>query len=455
MITDDQTSVVRYRYRAYPTGPQRQALSQLFGCCRVAYNDTIALASSTYAIEKKYAGATALQHRVLTVAKATVERAWMNDVSGVALIQSVRDADLAYRNFFSSLKGTRRGKKVGLPTFKSRHDRNQSARFTSAARYKVVVTSERAATLALPKIGPVPFVLSRALPSESSSVTVIREPDGRYYVSFVVRVQNVAQPTTGRRCGIDPGLEHFATICSVDIDTGEETVSQIETPKFLRARARALRRSQQSHSRKRKGSNNREKARVKVSVQHRKVREARLDHAHQMAHRVVSGHDIIALENTNVEGMMKTRRAKSLADQSLAQFSRLIVEKAQRRGVVVVKVGKFFPSTQQCSSCSSITGPKGQSKLSVREWTCSECGVTHNRDVNAARNILVEGLRLLGLNEPPLVADGRSETLNASRASGRPESEGGGGEVRPPASPVALAREAGRIKKARSQCQAA
>lgn len=407
----DVESVVRYRYRAYPNVPQQRALARLFGSCRVAYNDALGLARARHEAGDTYPGATALQHEVLTVGKTRPERAWMNDVSGVALIQAVRDADVAYRNFFRSLKSEKK-RRVGLPRFKSRHDRHQSARFTRAAQFGVSVTGERRAEVRLPKIGLVPFVLSRPLPSDPSSVTVLREPDGRYYLSFVVRVDDEAQAPTGRVCGIDPGLSSFATVVSLDTETGEETVLVEETPKYLRSRARALRRSQRSLSRKKKGSKNRERARERVAVHHRKVREARLDHAHQLANRIVSNHDVVVLEGTAISSMMSSKAAASWADQSIAQFTRLVEEKARRRGVRVVTVDRFFPSTQRCSSCHEVSGPRGLSELSVRDWTCSSCGAHHHRDVNAARNILAEGVRLLSEAEPSPVADGQSETLN-------------------------------------------
>ena len=429
-------TVLRYRYRAYPGAVETRALSRTFGCCRVVANDAIAARQNAFET-----GLPALSSKVLsarlTASKLTPERAWLAEVSAVPLQQALKDVDVAYPNFFSSRKGKRKGPKMGPPKFRSRHTTRQSARFTKNARFKIEGavgdSSDGWARLFLPKIGWVPFVLSRPLPSNPTSVTVVREADGRTYLSFVVTVIDVQQVAAGRVCGIDPGLSTYATVLSVDTSTGVETEGTIDTPMFLRRRARALARSQRTLSRKKKGSRNRVKAKIRVAVLHRKVREARLDHAHQRAAEIVAAHDIIAIETLHVAGMVRTNLAKSVHDQAMAQFLRLIVEKAGRAGRTVVPVGRFYPSTQTCSACQALTGPKGLAGLGVRHWTCTTCGVTHDRDVNAARNILTEGLRLPALTgHPSSVADGQSETPNAC-----------GVEVRPPET-VALDVEPGR-----------
>ena len=173
------------------------------------------------------------------------------------------------------------GPKMGPPKFRSRHTTRQSARFTKNARFKIEGavgdSSDGWARLFLPKIGWVPFVLSRPLPSNPTSVTVVREADGRTYLSFVVTVIDVQQVAAGRVCGIDPGLSTYATVLSVDTSTGVETEGTIDTPMFLRRRARALARSQRTLSRKKKGSRNRVKAKIRVAVLHRKVRESVAD----------------------------------------------------------------------------------------------------------------------------------------------------------------------------------
>lgn len=406
-----QTEIVRYRYRAYPTQRQQRALSRLFGACRVVYNDALAYARAEHGAGRGFPDD--IQHQVLTRAKHTPERAWLKESYGVCLIQSVNDAKAAYRNFFNSLSGKRKGRKVGAPRFKSRRDNHDAARFTTAARFTVEVDRDDpdAAWLVLPRrYGRLRFAYSRPLPSTPSSVTVIREPDGRYYVSFVVARSTTAQPDQGRVCGVDVGLATFATIVHVATATGEESASRIDTPAYLRRRQRALARSQRAHARTQAGSTRREKARLRVAVQHRKVREARLDHAHQQAARLVATHDTIVVEDLALTGMARTNLAVSLHDQALGQFLVLLAEKAARAGVRLHRVGRFYASTQICSTCEHHTGPKGADGLRVRQWVCRNCGAEHDRDINAARNILTEGLRTL---DPRTVADGQSETQNA------------------------------------------
>lgn len=406
------TETVRYRYRAYPDKRQQRMFSRLFGCTRLAYNDALAYCRASHAAGTGFPAD--IQKVVLTDAKKTPERAFLNQVYGVCLIQSVNDAKAAYRNFFNSRTGSRKGRPVGLPRYKSRKDNHDSARFTRAARFSVSTGPEPTqATLALPGgLGAVAFVMSRPLPSTPSSVTVLREPDGRYYLSFVVtrEVRHREHPT-GRIAGIDVGLSSYAHIAHLDTTTGQIRHSRIDTPAYLRRKERALARSQRCLARKKPGSKNRGKARVKVAVLHRKIRHARADHAHQSAAALVKDHDIIAIESFTPASLAKTTMAKSAADQGLGQFLALLAEKAARTGTILVKVDRWYPSTQECSTCAALTGPRGRPGLKVRRWTCTQCNTTHDRDINAATNILNEGLRVLATTTP--VADGQSETQNA------------------------------------------
>lgn len=175
------------------------------------------------------------------------DRVWLADVNAAVLQQAVRDADLAYRNWFWSLRGERQGRRVGAPRLKSRKDRRQTASFTNAARFRVIEHADRTAIVRLSKIGNIRFVMSRPLPSEPSSVTLIHDADGRWYVSFVVEAPAVVSALAPRRaCGIDVGLSSFAAVLSRDLSTGVETVEKIDTPLFLRRRLRALKRSQRA-----------------------------------------------------------------------------------------------------------------------------------------------------------------------------------------------------------------
>jgi putative transposase len=392
---------VRYRYRLYPTPGQQQMLARTFGCARVVYNDCLHLRDACHAAGEKISD-TAVQRRVVTLAKQTPERAWLGEVASVALVQACQDARRAYRNWFDSLSGKRKGRKIGHPAFRRKHHR-QSIRLT---RNGFALHGER---LYVAKVGDIKVEWSRDLPSVPSSVTVIREPDGRYYASFVVEREATPLPACDREVGIDLGLASLAVTSDGEV---------IANPRFLRAKERKLARAQRALSRKQKGSANRAKARHRVAVLHRKVRETRLDHAHKTALKLVRDNQAVYAEDLCVSGLARTRLAKSVADAGWSQLLRLIEEKAAQYGRTFARIGRFEPTSQVCSACEIKDGPK---PLSVRQWTCAACGAVHDRDVNAAKNIL---------------AAGRADSLNAC-----------GGDVRP-RHVVAVAVEAGTHRSA-------
>lgn len=393
--------LVRYRYRLCPSPGQRQALARVFGCARVVYNDCLRLHEECHAAGERISDSE-VQRRVITLAKQTPEREWLAEVSSVALVQACNDARRAYRNWFESLSGKRKGRRIGHPRFRRKHGR-QSIRLTRNG------FSQHGARLYVAKVGDIRVRWSRPLPSVPSSVTLIREPDGRYYASFVVEREASPLPACEREVGIDMGLDRLAVTSDGEI---------IANPRFLRARERRLARAQRALSRKTEGSANRAKARRRVAVLHRKVREARLDHAHKAALRLVRDNQAVYAEDLAVSGMARTRLAKSVHDAGWSQLLRLVEEKAERYGRTFHRIGRFAPTSQVCSWCGVKDGPK---PLSVRTWTCVACGTRHDRDVNAARNIL---------------AAGRAERLNAC-----------GGGVRPGQAP-AVAGETGTRRSA-------
>ena len=392
---------VRYRYRIYPAPGQQRALARAFGCARVVYNDCLKLRDACQAAGEKISD-TEVQRRVITLAKLAPERAWLAEVASVALVQACQDARRAYRNWFDSLSGQRKGRKVGHPALRRKHHR-QSIRLT---RNGFALHGQR---LYVAKVGDVKVEWSRDLPSVPSSVTVIREPDGRYYASFVVERQATPLPTCGREVGIDLGLASLVVTSDGDV---------IPNPRFLRGKERRLARAQRALSRTQKGSANRDKARRRVAVLHRKVRETRLDHAHKTALRLVRDNQAVYAEDLCVSGLARTRLAKSVADAGWSQLLRLIEEKTARYGRMSARIGRFEPTSQVCSACGVNGGPK---PLHVRSWACAACGTLHDRDVNAARNIL---------------AAGRADKSNAC-----------GGQVRP-APLLAPADEAGTLRGA-------
>jgi putative transposase len=231
------------------------------------------------------------------------------------------------------------------------------------------------------KVGRVRVRWSRELPSVPSSVTIIREPDGRFYASFVVERDSSPLPAVTRTAGIDLGLIWFATIAGSD-----GTIETIANPRHLRAAERRLVRAQRQLSRKHKGSNSRAKARLRVAVAHRRVRDRRADHHHKLALRLIRENQAITVEDLAVAGLARTRLAKNVHDAGWGTFLRLLQAKAAHHGRQVVRVGRWEPTSQTCSACGHRDGPK---PLGVRVWACPACRAVHDRDGNAARNILV------------------------------------------------------------------
>ncbi|GAA3220936.1 RNA-guided endonuclease InsQ/TnpB family protein [Dactylosporangium siamense] len=365
--------LLRYNYRVYPTPGQQQALAQAFGCARVVFNDALRARQEARAAGLPYISDGNLSKRV-TAAKSTPERAWLGEVSSVVLQQALADLNTAYRNFFNSLSGKRKGRKLAPPRFRSRKDHRQAIRFTANARFKVLPNGR----LRLPKVGDVEVRWSRGLPAEPTSVTVIKDAAGRYFASFVVAAPDATLPRSGSQVGIDLGLTHFAV---------RSDGAKVAAPRFLRTAARRLRKLQQSLSRKERGSNNRRKAVVKVARAHAKVADTRRDWLHKLSTIVVRDNQAIYVEDLCVAGLGRTRLAKSVHDAGWGMFTAMLEYKAARAGRTFGKVHRLFPSTRRCSACGRIGG---KLPLNVRSWTCP-CGSTHDRDVNAALNILAAG----------------------------------------------------------------
>ncbi|HEX8630699.1 MAG TPA: transposase [Catenuloplanes sp.] len=324
---------------------------------------------------EKYLSDGDLSKRVITQAKDTPERAWLGEVSSVVLQQALADMNVAYRNFFASITGNRKGRKVAPPRFRSRKDNRQAIRFTKNARFKLLDNGR----LRLPKIGDVPVRWSRSLPSEASSVTVIQDAAGRYFASFVVQSkQDETLPQIESEIGIDLGLTHFAVMSDG---------TKVTAPKFLRRAARNLKRLQQALSRKQRGSQNRKKAVVKVARAHARVADTRRDWQHKLSTNIVRENQAVYVEDLCVVGLGRTRLAKSVHDAGWASFTGMLEYKAARYGRTFARVDRFFPSTRMCSDCGRINDKMA---LDVRAWDCP-CGSHHDRDVNAAKNVKAAG----------------------------------------------------------------
>ncbi|MDX3631213.1 RNA-guided endonuclease TnpB family protein [Streptomyces europaeiscabiei] len=366
---------LRYAFRLYPDAAQQAALARAFGCARVVFNDAVRAREEARDAGQPFPTAGQLSTRLITEAKRTPQRAWLGRVSAVVLQQSLRDAETAYRNFFASLKGARKGPKLGPPRFKSRKDARQSNRFTANARWSITGKGR----LNLPKIGAVKVKWSRALPATPSSVTVVKDAAGRFFASFVIDTDPDADaarmPETDRTIGIDLGLTHFAVLSDG---------TKIDSPRFLRRAEKKLKKAQRELSRKQKGSKNRARARLKVARAHAKVADARREFHHQLSTKLISENQGIAVEDLSVAGLARTRLAKSVHDAGWSSFVHMLEYKARRYGRTLVKIGRFTPTSQTCSACGAVDGPK---PLNVREWTCAACGTVHDRDHNAAINV--------------------------------------------------------------------
>jgi IS605 OrfB family transposase len=395
---------LRYSYRLYPEPGQRRSLAQAFGCARVVFNDGLHARQEARKAGLAYITNTELSAR-LTAAKTTPERAWLGQVSSVVLQQALADLNTAYRNFFASVTGKRKGPKVAPPRFRSRKDRRQAVRFTRNARFSITAGGK----LRLPKIGDVTVRWSRGLPAQPSSVTVIADAAGRYFASFVVEAGDAPLPVTGTEVGIDLGLAHFAVLSDG---------RKVANPRFLRRAERKLRTAQRDLGRKQMGSANRAKARVRVARVHARVADSRRDWLHKESTRIIRDNQAVYVEDLCIRAMMRTRLSKSVQDAGWAMFVEMLAYKAARHHRTFAKTGRFEPTSQMCSACGVKDGPK---PLSVREWTCGGCGTVHDRDVNAAVNIATAG-RAAALNAcggtvspaPVLARPGETGTLRGA-----------------------------------------
>ena len=353
----------RYQYRFYPTDQQRQSLAQLFGCVRVVWNDALAFCKQS----EKLPGYNKLS-AALTQAKKTEQRQWLADVSAVPLQQSLRHLDTAYKNFFNSRSGKRKGKRVGVPKFKKKIN-TQSAEFTKAA------FSVKNGQVYLAKIGDIKPIWSRVLPSEPSSVTVIKDCAGRYFLSFVVEVKPGYTSAKNQSIGIDLGIKTFAVTSN-----GEE----VKSPNYKKS-DRKIRKLQRQLARQPKDSKRRNKTRIKIAKLHNTIADTRKDFLHKLSTKVVSENQTIVLEDLNVYGMVKNRRlARAISLQGWREFRNLCEAKSEKFDREFCTISRWEPTSQICSNCGFKWG---KIDLSIRSILCLGCGREQDRDENASKNI--------------------------------------------------------------------
>jgi putative transposase len=360
-----------YRCRAYPDDVQQAMLNRTFGCVRLVWNCTLAARHERYVAEGKGTGY-AETDRALTVMKKAPERAFLNEVSSVPLQQALRHQHAAFQAFFA--------KRARYPRFKSYRGR-QSATYTRSA------FSMRAGVLRLAKMGGCiqfvwtwPRVDVTAL--DPRSVTVTREPCGRWFVTLHVDVPDpVPLLPTGESVGVDLGLADLAVL-----STGEK----IPHPRDWERHERNLKRWQRRLARCQQGSKNRAKVRVKVARAHARVTDARRDFLHKLSTRLVRENDQIAVEDLQVRNMVRNRHlARAISCTGWAGLRAMLEYKAQRAGRTVLVVDRWYPSSKTCSACGHLLA---ELSLRTRTWQCPSCGTRHDRDINAAKNILAAGL---------------------------------------------------------------
>lgn len=360
------------KVRLYPSKEQETSLAKSFGCSRFVWNFYLNKTNTQYQETGK--GMTYCQMaKDLTQLKKQDGYEWLQEPTAAVLQQSLKNLESAFKNFF--------GKRTGFPKFKSKHFK-QSIRFPESC-------SVKGGGLKLPKLGVVKASLSKTINGKIKSVTVSKTSTDKYFAAILFETEDLIDNKQGKIAGIDLGLNSLVTVFD------GETCYKVDPIKPTRKYARRLRIRQKALSRKVKGSNNRRKAIKVVAKVHEKISNTRQDFLHKLSRKLVDDNQVIVAENLCIKGLARTKLAKSIHDAGFGMLLNFISYKLDREGGKFIQVDRFFPSSKLCSHC----GHKNDLlNLSIREWTCSSCQTSHDRDENASRNLTAEGIRILSTN---------------------------------------------------------
>ena len=373
-----------YQYRCYPTEEQHHQLARTFGCVRFVYNWALRTRTDLY-YQKGERWYYAQMSSALTCLKQQEEYVWLNEVSSVPTQQCLRHLDRAFLNFFEG--------RAEYPTFKKKHGLQSAEYTTSAFKWdgKTVILAKQSE--------PLDIVWSRPLPDgcKPSTVTISKDAAGRYFVSMLVEEDIAPLPVGNKTIGLDLGLK------SMVITSDGHTYGN---PKFFAKDEKKLAAAQRRHAKKRKGSKNRVKAQKKVARIHARIADRRRDYQHKLSTKLIRENQVVCVESLQVKNMVKNHSlAKAISDVGWGEFVRQLDYKATWYGRTLVKIDKFYPSSKRCHACGHLLDSL---TLDIREWTCPQCGVCHDRDINAAKNIVAAGQAVLACGEA--VRPGRVKT---------------------------------------------
>lgn len=362
-----------FKYRIYPSQEQQTVIHKTFGCVRFVYNYYLNKKIKLYKNEAKSLSKIDCNNHCNRTLKDEFQ--WLREVDKCSLTNSIYNLDSAYQKFFKE--------KVGFPKFKSKHNNRKS--YTTNWSNNNIDVDFKNNKVKLPKLKWVNAKIHRLFQGQIKSATISVTPSGKYFVSILVDVHIVALPNSTNMIGFDLGISEFI------VDSNN---NHIDNPKTLYRYEQKLAKLQRKLSKKQKGSKNGNKARIKVARLHEKISNIRKDFLHKLSSQIINENQVIISEDLQVKNMIKNHSlAKAISDVSWGEFTRQLEYKSKWYGRTYHKIDRWFASSQTCGNCGFVN--KQIKLLSIRKWECNECGITHHRDENAAKNILTKGLKEL------------------------------------------------------------